>query len=274
MDVIIMFIGIITLVTNVDTTGNVTSYDVYLPHGSTTVAMCKASVPPHTAFIRVRDWKPSDVATDWSPIPCADGSSTDCRLFPLEGDEITIVGITDAGSPTAGTGLKQIPRLRDEYGVQKITPALARAKSAAYLTLKNGTLSGTRFPKSHNEMRFTKLNTTITATSLVVKGTRKDKDGNTLTRMLTFKGSAAFDFMNLPSDMATNGPATHVGPTDKSHFYLHYKLADKDMENENCKNPADTVIAILETHGRGARSMEDELRPDAATVACSNTIWP
>ncbi|HYK03179.1 MAG TPA: hypothetical protein VE974_15575 [Thermoanaerobaculia bacterium] len=269
MEVILRIIGIITLISDPEI--DPTKFEVYAFDGRNKVSICGAFVPAHSAFIKVREEKV--VINNWPWIPCADGKH--CKLFALDGDALTITGISTSGAFKVDPSFGNLPRLKDEYGVKDLKDKAGRkVASAATLEIMQGTVAGDELL---NEMMYTIVTSTLEQQDVVIQS---DKS-----RSITLpKGTKAeIDLLNLPVVEAIGVPGTPTHAADEEHFFLHYKVA-KNEPVKDCETPVDKLfLASLSALDRASASSIDHkptlsmatvLGYDAASVACSNSTWP
>jgi hypothetical protein len=257
MDLIINFIGIILLYHTVNGSGVTTSITAYVPDGRSDPVACASFIPEHFAFIRVTT--PIDESKiDWPYVACDQGA--DCKLFPLDKDEITIadvVGGADGVDLTVKPTVGLMPKYKD-YSSEAITPAEALKKSVASMTFSKGVFTG---HAAGNGMLYTRLSIPTTGSVITIKGKG---------RSFVVSRGTSIDVINLPRELALGVPGSHVGGGDRTHYFLYHLVADK-MPASPCVSPADPK-KITEMANKGHE-------PGAAaevslSIACSNTNYP
>lgn len=257
MELTLRFIGII-LMFQIENSGKQT-YEVYLPDGRSDPVTCSEFIPEHFAFVRVTT--PIDESKiNWPWVPCADGGG-DCKLFPLDKEEIKISDVTGGNDVEVIATAALMPKYKDFTDKQDAVFATAgerEAVSVAFLKFDKGRLSGHAYA---NGMKYTKLEiATITGAAVKVEGKNRS--------FIAPKGST-IDIINLPFNIAAGTPGTHMGGGDRHHYFLYHKLSKSDKQpTEPCKSPADKTLLV--TLGHGMSTAEET----ALSIACSNTIYP
>jgi hypothetical protein len=255
MELTLRFIGII-LMFQLET-ANKQTYEVYLPDGRSEPVACAEFIPEHFAFIRVMTPIDED-KINWPWVPCADGGG-DCKLFPLDNEEIRISDITGGDDVDVIDTAKMMPLYKDYTDKQDSlldTAAKRQAASVAFLTFNKGKLTGHAFS---NGMKYSKLEIkTIQGTEIKVEGNSRS--------FVAPKGSV-IDIINLPFEIAAGTPGTHTG-NDRTHYFLYHKLMDPTKQpTMPCVSPADKMTAVPGHGGSTAAGV-------ALSVACSNTNYP
>ena len=256
MDLVINFIGIILLYQTVNGGNGKISYTIYLPDGRNDPAACTMFIPEHYGFVRVTT--PIDEAKiNWPYIPC--DQTPDCKLFPLDKDEIKMTGIDPGDTVTVKPTATLMPAYKD-YNSYPVTPATAKAASVATLSFSTGTLTGIQLG---NGMLHTRLSIQTIGSDITIEG----RNGKSF--VLPQKSSV--DILNLPLQIALGTPGTQMGGGDRAHFFLYHKLADHEPTGP-CKAPGDPkqMLPMFKPMFMGGPSAGEV----SLSIACSNTNYP
>jgi|GEM_PF-5051001 len=253
MDLIINFIGIILLFQTVS--GGKTTYTIYLPDGRNDPAACASFIPEHYGFIRVTT--PIDESKiNWPYIPCNQGA--DCKLFPLDKDEIKMTGINPGGGTVDVRPTAQLMPSYKDFNSYPITPATAAAASVATMSFSTGQLTGIGLG---NGMLHTRLSIQTIGSDIKIEGRNN--------RSLVVPMKSSVDILNLPLEIALGTPGTQMGGGDRVHYFLYHKLADKEPTGP-CKAPGDPKSVASAAMNMGGPSAGEV----SLSIACSNTNYP
>lgn len=270
MDVVLRIIGIVMLISNPLTLpkkcSTPTSYEVRAVEGRDRRPECGTVTRVHFAFIKTT--APNVTEDHWPWIACTDGSN--CKLFPLDGDVITIDPIT--GSGTMSGSACDLHHMQTDYRMGDLE-ANMDPDTVAKLTIQSGAVTTDTL---HNGMEIAIVTAKLAQSADVV--VHSDKG-----RSITIpKGPATvtIDLLNLPIEEALAVPGSDVGKPDPRHFWLYYRFAKTQPQDpQGCATPSEDMPAQnLQAASRRmamtAGGPQSGSGRAAAGVDCSSTTYP
>ena len=280
MDLVVTFVGIITLVCGGMNPDPCTGpfpmkLTAYLPK-DTSAGVCVGAgnghkVPKHKGYVRLSG-KPPGSGTSWpDAIKCGNDNDV-CNLYPLASGKVSISGVTGGKGVSSYPPPSEIEEIRwKSYHPGLMITATPERSAAAWLSVGAGNVKLVQAPAG---MISTEVTVPGGSNAPVVVSSGPWK--------LVVPAGGKIDILNLPEKFARGKSGEqgdqHAHASDENHFFLHYALAAKPP-SAKCCGPTSKAPYCAKSKSESVQiksSMEttNSLEIRGATLACSNSNWP